>query len=55
MKLKDYKKKETGSGPPNPATLGHSIASYDQQGSHGELILVTLGPQWNIFIMNEIK
>ena len=32
------KKKKTGSGSPNLATLDHSVASYDAQGSYGEPI-----------------
>ena len=32
---------------PNPATLDHSVASYDQQGSYGKPILLTLSSTAN--------
>ena len=43
-KTEENKKKETGSGSPNPGTLEHSVASYDAQGPYDEPIIFISGP-----------
>ena len=45
---KQKKKKETGSGTHNPATVDHSVISYDLQGSNSEPIYSFPGESGNI-------